>query len=157
VYIYVCIPRPIRCTLLYHAIGGVMLHETRRSNSRSLVFMDKQHDIQRLLSIRSLLTTPLASAILQTHPNDLFHNSDWDVVVPSEWRRWWDWAADDDDEEEKWIELVLYYNRPLDCLNKSIPEDLTRLIDSIRSLQLDRTCIYTHSSEPYAELPATSE
>ena len=74
------------------------------------------------------------------------------MEVPSEWKGWWDWAANEhnDDLEEKWIKLVRYYNETHTVsLRKpgDIPEDLARLIDTIKSLQLDRT----HQTQPYCK------
>jgi pullulanase/glycogen debranching enzyme len=105
-----------------------------------------QRDNERLHQIQAVLTTPLASSILGTHPNDLLSTGHWitDVEVSSEWRGWWDWAADErnDDLEEKWIKLVRYYNKTHTVSVQKpsdIPEDLARLINAIKSLQLDRT------------------
>ena len=108
----------------------------------------KYHDIKRLLSIQTLLASPLAASILRIHPNDLFITRNWDsdLITPSEWMGWWDWAANEDDNDnsdEGWIKLVRLYtehiSEPIPNNPTDIPSDLYHLIRTIRTLQLDRT------------------
>jgi hypothetical protein len=111
---------------------------------------DPNHsDINRLLSIQALLTSPLAASILKIHPNDLCTTGDWDsdAIAPNEWNGWWHWAANDDGndngEDEKWIKLVRFYNEHssgrISNNPSDIPSDLRDLMAKIKSLQLDRT------------------
>jgi hypothetical protein len=111
---------------------------------------DPNHsDINRLLSIQALLTSPLAASILKIHPNDLCTTGDWDsdAIAPNEWNGWWHWAANDDGndngEDEKWIKLVRFYNEHssgrISNNPSDVPSDLRDLMAKIKSLQLDRT------------------
>lgn len=137
----------------------------------------QQHDTltQRLLSIRALLVNPLASSVLRTHPNDVwrFDDQDMEKGVCVEWRGWWDWAASScpDDGEENWITLVRYYNRPFhqdtdadrEILRRYeyIPEELSNLIDSIRTLQLERSpsrsATQTEAANMSSDIPGTGK
>lgn len=118
----------------------------------------------RLRAICDLLASPLASSILQTHPNDLCGN----YYPPDEWRAWWDWAGRDEGGglEAKWIKLVRYYNRSVgsdpqthlptsvaSSVDKKIdiPDNLVSLIDEIRALQLDRSP-FVHKCELLSRL-----
>ncbi|KII86564.1 hypothetical protein PLICRDRAFT_43197 [Plicaturopsis crispa FD-325 SS-3] len=71
--------------------------------------MEDESTAKPMLAIRDLLVSPLASSILNTHPN---HISTTEFMLPVPWLPWWDWAADlraDDAENPKWLELVRMY------------------------------------------------
>lgn len=103
------------------------------------------------LEIYDKVSSPLATSLLTTHPNQATLGA----CVPDSWSSWWDWAAEHDQDHPKWIQLLEYYCRPNekdDCSPPTsscrsttqcqIPPQLCRLIDTVRGLQLarDPTC-----------------
>jgi hypothetical protein len=91
-------------------------------------------------SISHLLATPLVSSLLLTHPNDLYQSA---VSVPPSWRSWWEWAASPSESDEpKWKILFQYYTANAHSGEPtSLPNDLCRLLDDIRRLQIPRNPI----------------
>lgn len=105
----------------------------------------------RVTAIIDFLTQPLPKSILTTHPNDLHLDFTIGDRTPEYWDEWWNWA-DEKRGGGKWLQLVGYQNEgkfgvftpahPMhDGENCSgIPPTLVRLIDNIKTLQLDRAC-----------------
>ena len=91
-------------------------------------------------AISELLASPFVSSLLLTHPNDV-HPS----AIPPSWHRWWEWAASLSTVPH-WVGLIQYY-----ISNKAeipLPEDIQRLLDNVRHLQLPRNPV------PFTSIPA---
>ncbi|KAJ7505564.1 hypothetical protein B0H11DRAFT_1979351 [Mycena galericulata] len=100
---------------------------------------------------RALVTSPLVSALLYTHPNDLaVSHTVWPFNEP-----WWTWASDP--MTSRWVDLLEYYSSTFHGLgfNRSkertdedesssspdIPLELRQLIAQVCALALPRNPI----------------
>ncbi|KAJ6511986.1 methyltransferase domain-containing protein [Mycena vitilis] len=85
---------------------------------------------------RELVTNPLVSALLFTHPNDLGAGSR--PAVPFQ-EPWWAWAAEDDAPSSRWKQLLEYYTDPAQRTEWDIPLEFRELIDQVCALALPRS------------------
>ncbi|KAJ7645648.1 methyltransferase domain-containing protein [Mycena polygramma] len=84
---------------------------------------------------RELVTSPLVSALLFTHPNDLGAGSR--PAVPFQ-EPWWAWAAEDE-APCRWGQLLEYYTDPAQRTEWDIPLEFRQLIDQVCALALPRS------------------
>ncbi|KAG6372805.1 hypothetical protein JVT61DRAFT_7212 [Boletus reticuloceps] len=85
-----------------------------------------------------LISSPVVASLLSIHPNDVaLHGHQ----LAPQWSPWWDWASDYPQQPPAWLELMHYFMRPCvdDRPRVDIPAELCSLVDSVRSLQLQRT------------------
>lgn len=120
--------------------------------ARLIIMSDSTGDLSilkvRIAAIIDFLTQPLPKSILATHPNDLLPDFTIGDRAPECWDEWWCWATDETRGDEKWLQLVRYHNEGKNGVHAThdgrdwsgIPRDLVRLIDAIKTLQLDRAC-----------------
>ncbi|KAJ7695717.1 hypothetical protein B0H17DRAFT_1198493 [Mycena rosella] len=87
---------------------------------------------QALNAARELVTSPLVSALLYTHPNDLLGSrAAWPFHEP-----WWTWATDT--LSCRWMQLLEYYTDPAQRTEWDIPVEIRQLIDQVCALALPR-------------------
>ncbi|KAJ7134339.1 methyltransferase domain-containing protein [Mycena epipterygia] len=91
---------------------------------------------------RELVTSPLVSTLLYTHPNDLgVSRAAWPFREP-----WWAWAADT--TTCRWMQLLEYYNDPAQRTEWDIPVEFRELIDQVCAMALPRNPISITTEVP---------
>ncbi|KAJ7163247.1 methyltransferase domain-containing protein [Mycena filopes] len=100
--------------------------------------------MKNLDAARQLVTSPLVSALLYTHPNNLsVSRPAYPFAEP-----WWAWAAETS-VPSRWMQLLEYCTDPAQRTEwNDIPEEFRQLIDQVRTLSLPRSPISITTEAP---------
>ncbi|KAJ6584659.1 methyltransferase domain-containing protein [Mycena capillaripes] len=98
--------------------------------------------MNQLHAVRELVTSPLVSTLLFTHPNDLV------VSRPSSpfQEPWWAWASAT--VPGRWMQLLEYYTDSAQRTEWDLPAEFRQLIDQICALTLPRSPIEISTEVP---------